>query len=639
MPDLKRVVLVGKPNSGKSSIFRILSDAYSEDFGSTYEADATIVSGCGVEFELIDLPGVYSLSPTQPSEKLAFDFLINEAYDLIVNVVDASLLHKSLELTHELAELGKPMVLAINMIDEAESHGISLDLTKLSGLICAPVVATQAIHGKGMLELAGKISAALLSPVPVVPHRNEFTNHLEVRINLIEKLIAPRLAAYNGSARFYAIKAIENPSALPAEITERVQSSLKLIEAEVKKYHKMDLFETVSYERHHLAMKLAESIESVKHTRRVPLAERIDDWLLHPIGGYVFLVLFFSLYFLAIFVLGNLISAAVEPPLSWLGESFSPLKEGSPFLWYSINGAYQGVLGAVGVVLPYFLPLVFLTALFEDTGYLARIAFLIDSLMHRIGLHGKSVVPLILGFGCSAPALYSTRMLESRGDRLITAMLIPMVPCSARISVIFALAAAFTGPVWAALIFLALLVLIGIIGKIISRIVKKPTGLILDIPQLRAPSLKRAAKRSRARIYQFLREATIFLALGGIALGWTDYFHLHKAIDYVLSPFMESVLGLPSALGSTLFFGFFRKELVLVMANQALGSPALEALPLLPEQIVVFVFFVTLYFPCLTTFVVLGKEFDWKTASLSGLVGLVSATIIAFILKLIFIIC
>jgi ferrous iron transport protein B len=356
--------------------------------------------------------------------------------------------------------------------------------------------------------------------------------------------------------------------------------------------------------------------------------------LLHPVAGYFFLLLFFASYFFAIFLIGNFFTSILDVPIQKLGETFSPLASTQPFLWYSINGAYMGFAGVLGIVLPYFLPLVFLTSLFEDTGYITRIAFLLDGIMHKIGLHGKSVAPFILGFGCSVPALYATRMIENKRDRMITGVLIPFVPCTARIAVIFALTAAFAGPVWAIVVFFFVLIVISISSKIMSKLLSKPTGLIMDIPTLKLPSVSISLKRTWYKIKDFMRDALIFLIGGSIVLGWIEYFHIGQYINKIFAPVLTYVLGLPEQLGSTLVFGFLRKELIIVMANQAMGVPSLSKLPMTLDQIMVFIIFVTLYFPCLATLVVLWKEFGKKTAIAASIFSVLIATLSAFLFKL-----
>jgi ferrous iron transport protein B len=383
-------------------------------------------------------------------------------------------------------------------------------------------------------------------------------------------------------------------------------------------------------------MKISEKTSKYKPRKERSITDKVDDYILHPKIGYLFLGLFFGVYFLTIFLVGDLISGLMEYPLTALQNLYTPLKDYNIFLWRTVDGTYQGVAGGLGIVMPYFLPLVFLTSIFEDSGYLARVAFLVDGIMHKIGLHGKSVAAFILGFGCTVPAIYATRILENKRDRIITGILIPFIPCSARISVIFALAAAFTGPFWAIVIFFFVMLVIAINGKVLSKFIDKPLGMIMEIPSLKAPNLKIAFSKTSFKIKEFVKHAFVFLIVGSILLSWIEQFNVAHYVNYLFAPILKYALGLPTELGSTLVFGFFRKELIIVMANQAFGVSTLSQLPLTIHQTVVFLVFVTLYFPCFTTIVVIYKEFGAKVALFSGTLSVIIATISAFMFKTFF---
>ena len=318
-----------------------------------------------------------------------------------------------------------------------------------------------------------------------------------------------------------------------------------------------------------------------------------------------------------------------------LTHYYEPLKLISPFLWYTLDGLFQGIAGSIGIVLPYFLPLLILTSLFEDTGYMSRIAFLLDGLFHRIGLHGKSVAPFIMGFGCTVPALYATRIIENERDRLITGVLINFIPCSARLTVIFAISSAFTGPIWTAFIFFFVLLIIAINGKILSYFFTKPTGLILEIPNLKLPSLRTTFKKTQFKVKEFLKVAVPYLILGSIVLGWFEYFGASKILNSFFSPLVTNVLGLPEQLGSTLIFGFLRKELIIVMASQAMGVKSFSQLGLTTAQALVFTIFVILYIPCISTFAVFWKEFGAKTVVLTTIFSITMATLCGLFFKII----
>jgi ferrous iron transport protein B len=631
------IVLVGQPNSGKSTVFNVLSDikAQVSNFSGTsvekFENDINIDDKV---FHLVDLPGVYSLNPGDEAEKVSFEYLSMKSIDLIINVVDAAQLARSLELTIELIELGIPMVIALNMWDETERKGLKIYPEKLEEILNIPVVTTSALLGKGIKSLMRTCNKAIYNGNRT-PAKMEYTSHIEENVNKIEKEISRNLSGSikNGSPRFYAIKAIENPDVVPGEILKPITSILKKVRSEIEQTHRKGGLETISYERHHLCMKLMEETSHFIDRKTVPLRERFDRYLLHPYLGFFPLLAFFLLFFTAIYFIGNLLSNLVAVPIAKVPGLYEGLKLHQPFLWFTIDGFYQGVEGAVGIVLPYFLPLIFLMSVFEDTGYLARMAFMLDGFMHKIGLHGKSVAPFILGFGCTVPAIYGVRIIENKRDRILTAILLPFIPCSARTTVILAMTAALTGPLGALFIYFFVIFILAITGKLLSVFMGKTTGLVMEIPDIKVPSLNVSISKTWMKMKQFLKLAVPFLIIGSIAMGWLEYLKVNDTINKILSPIVKGIMGLPELLGSTLVFGFFRKELVLVMTNTAFSVKSITEVPLTAEQVIVFAVFVTLYFPCFSTFVVMWKEFGKGVVFLSSLLSVSAALLSAFVIR------
>ncbi len=633
------IAIVGQPNAGKSTLFNVLSDiktGTSNFAGTSVKLAECLLNFRGETIKLVDLPGLYSLNPSDEAERVTLDYLKSGAADMIVNVVDSTLLARSLELTFELKEFGLPMVVALNMIDEARDKGLEIFPDKLSQELGLNVVPISAIYGKGitkLLESTREVSKKRLTQ----PKQISFTAHIESKVKQVEEKFSGFNNILSGSNRFYAIKSIENPQLVPVGFINNNQEFLSEIATAIIRDHNVDATEAFSYERHHFAMKTAELTSVFTKKNNSLLTDKLDKFLLHPVFGHVGFAIFQLVLFVTIFYVGDYLSGLMERPVELIMSLYKPLKNYNLFLYTTVDGVAQGVVGVIGIVLPYFFPLVLLTSIFEETGYLSRIAFLVDNLMQRVGLHGKSVAAFILGVGCSVPAIYATRVLDSRRDRILTAILIPFVPCSARIAVIFALTAAFAGPIWAVVVFLFVILVIALSGKFLSLFMKKPTGLILEMPQLRLPSLSLSLKKTYYKIDDFLKEALPFLILGSVILGWIELFEVAKYVDMIFYPILEYVLDLPSQLGSTLVFGFFRKELILVMANQSMGVESLALLPLTKGQVIVFIIFVTLYFPCFTTFVVLLKEFGWKIGVLSATLSVVIATISALIFRIYFV--
>lgn len=622
----RTIALVGQPNCGKSTLFNVLSDVKtgtSNFAGTTVRISQSLIEYNGITYRLVDLPGVYSLTPSDGAEEVTVNYLLSGEVDLIINVLNASQLARGLELNVELSELNIPTIVALNMIDDAEKTGVKIQTEELSHLLGIPVFETISLYGKGIRKLIGEASNRLESLDLPYLKKQIYTAHIEKRLELLQKFIKDNSSEIPLSTRFYATKALEFPRILPDELQLTIYNIIEAVTEEIIQSHGTDPAETLAYERHHISMKITEKVSKNIHRHKLTTTDKLDSWLLTPFTGRLILVFFFLIYFAVIFYVGDLLSGLIEKPLNLLSESYSGLKDISPFLWSSVDGIMMGVSGALGIVLPYLLPLVFMTAAFEESGYLARIAFLIDGIMHKIGLHGKSVVPFILGFGCTVPAIYAARILEDKRERALTAVLLPFVPCSARISVIFALTAAFTGPFAAFLIFIYVLVVIGAAGKLLSRYLHKPTGFILEIPVLRLPSVKVSFRKTWYRIREFFKQVFLLLVGGSLILSWLDYFDFSKIVNYIFAPLVNFVLGLPDELGTTLVFGFLRKELVLVMATQAMGVDSLAALPLTFVQVMVFIIFVTFYFPCLSTFLVLKREFGWRIVLISSGISLV----------------
>ncbi len=636
-----RIVLVGQPNAGKSTLFNILSDikAAAGNFaGTSVRITRSAIQLDGKTCELLDLPGTYSLNAADDAERITRDYLLGGPADLIINVVDSTLLARSLELTGELLELGLPLVIALNMQDEAEKRGLKIDHEKLERRLGVAVVPTSALHGKGVRQLMERCAHRLAAPAqpPAAQPEFPYTAHIEALVQRLSRALPPPGAGENGCRRFYAIKAIENPDMLPERLRRPIASEIDAACAQIKGHHQLECFETIAYERHHLAMKLSEETSEFVPRKTIHLHDRMDRFLLHPWLGRLFMLAYFLGFFSVIYSAGGLFARWLDPLLARVPPLLLPLQRVSGFFWLTADGLFQGLAGALGIVLPYFLPLIFLHSLFEDSGYLSRIAFLMDGLLHRVGLQGKSVAAFMLGFGCTVPAIYATRILENRRDRTLSALLLPFIPCSARNAVIFALAAALAGPLWALAIYAFALLVIGIVGKAISQFMAKPSGLVMEIPDLKVPSLRNAMTATGRQLKEFAASVLPLLVLGSAAMAWLGSLRVGPHIDALLSPLVSGLLGLPSALGTTLVFGFFRKELIIIMAQQALGAASLALLPLTTGQAVVFLVFVTLYFPCFATFMVLGREFGWKTAGASAALSVAVASLGAWLFKLVF---
>lgn len=639
-PDGPVIVFIGQPNSGKSTLFNAIAGpkAQTSNFpGTTVTHTHSQVYVNGQVWRIVDLPGTYSLNPSDPAEKAALGHLFQEPPDLIVNVVDSSLLGRSLELTLELLELEKPIVLVMNMVDLAEKKGIKINARKLEEVLGIPVVVTVANRGRGVKELLSRCSECL--KLNCLPKPLSWTADVE---RIVAELAAslPENFCIVANRRFTAVKLIEAGETFCHEILEEISLPLKKKVEEARRQleakRQRPAYEVLAAERHHLALKILEAVARVERGSKVNWEEKIDSLLMHPLLGYPILFLVFCLFFFLIFLIGNPLEQLLLQPWAKLQSWLNSLA--LPGIVLSLaDGLTQGLGAGVAIVLPYFLPLLFLMAFLEDLGYLARAGFLLDALMHRIGLHGKSVAPFILGFGCNVPAVVSTRILESPRDRFLTALLIPFIPCSARTTVILAVIAFFLGPWWAMAFYFFQIAVVGLVGRFLAFFFKDPSpGLILEIPSLKLPSVRIIFSKVGWQLRSFVQFAWPILIAGSLVLSLLQLSRVDFLINRGLAPLVSGVLGLPANLGVTLVFGFLRKELSLLMMLQALGV-AYESLPevLSRQQLVVFTAFISLFIPCLSTVAIIWKEIGRKAAAVSVLLNLSVATAVAFLLRLI----
>ncbi len=628
---IPRIAFVGQPNSGKSTLFNAIAGfkANTSNFsGTTVEFLETRVKVDGRVVEVVDLPGIYSLATGDLAERETLKYLLSENIDVIVNVIDASLLSRGLELTLQLMELGKPMVIALNMMDEAKRKGIEVDPKKLQKILGIPVVPTIAVHGKGIYTLMQEVFRALKeSKPPTIP---KCSKPVEKAIEELAKAVTeagikypPRLVAIKlmeGHPEFR--KLINNP-----ELIKKAQEFCKKLEDKFGR----DCYELIHQERHHTAMKIFEQVAKVKHGGAISMEERIDKVIMHPIFGYILLALvFFGLFYVA-FSIGGYIEELVLSPFDALREQLSGL---IPARWVPlVDGIVAGIGGGIGIVLPYLVPLIFLMSILEDIGYLARAAFLLDVFMHKIGLHGKSVVPLLVGYGCNVPSIVATRIISSERDRVLTAILAPFVPCSARTTVILALVGYFMGPFWAFMIYVVNIFVVAILGKILSSLTPTPSaGLVMEVPSYKRPSFNITLKKTWTQIKGFITFAWPVLIFSSIFLGLMDLVGITAHLNNWMAPFTEKLLGLPDSLGVTLVFGILRKELTLIMMSQALGTTDFSAV-MNHVQMMTFTMFVVFYVPCVSTIAVLWREFNGKIAALSFALHIAVATIIALLTR------
>jgi len=628
-----KIALAGQPNCGKSTIFNYVAGykAVTSNFpGTTVRFTASKIYVNGTTCECIDLPGTYSLTSTDAAEYESRKYLLSGGIDVIINVMDASLLSRSLELTFQLMELEIPMVLCLNMMDEARRKGIEIDSKKLVSILGIPVVETIGVKGMGLKEL---FSEALdVSKRAKRAKTITYSRDVEEIIELMGAYLKYNLGV---PKRLAAIRLLEGDETFIARLPEAdrdLTNRVTELQNILSNRHGRSSDMVISSERHSQAMNIFERAAEVVHPPVGDIRVQVDNIVMHPFVGYVILILVFLGFFNLVFGIGE----RVEGPLMVLFElSTQRLAEVAgrgTVAFVILNGVLQGIAGGVAIVLPYLVPFLIGLAFLEDVGYLPRVAFLMDSFMHRIGLHGKSIFPLMLGYGCNVPAIMATRILESERDRFIASVLASLVPCAARITIILGLVAFFIGPNVALAIFVLNIAVIALSGRILSMFLPEVTpGMILEIPVYHLPSVRGTLAKSWYRIREFIVIAWPMLIGGSVILSTMQFWQLDRFTDAMLWP-LTSLLGLPERVGTTLIFGVLRKELTMIMLIQALGTA--QVLTVMSKgQVLVFTVFVVFYIPCLATIAVLWREIGSKRAIFTVVFTFILATALSLVTR------
>lgn len=647
------VVFVGNPNCGKTSIFNIASGAHERVgnySGVTVDAKVGEFNYDGYHFHIIDLPGTYSLTAYTPEELYVRKYIIEQTPDIIVNVVDASNLERNLYLTTQLIDMDVPMIMALNMYDELRKSGNHLDIDQLGKLLGVPIVPTVGRTGEGVHELFRQIIEIEEGRQPISRHIH--INHgtlLEQNIEKVEALIRLNPEPHhNYSGRFLAIKMLENDSQIEGIIhtlpnANEINRVCLQCKQDIQREINEESESAITDAKYGFVQGALRECFQKTHRNNRTLTRNIDAVVTNHIWGYPIFLLLMYVMFYCTFNIGQYPMDWIDTLISWIGEQTAAYMPDGPLKDLIVDGIIGGV-GGVIVFLPNIMILYAFISYMEDSGYMARAAFIMDKLMHKMGLHGKSFIPMIMGFGCNIPAVMATRTIEDRKSRLITMLIIPLMSCSARLPVYIILIGAFF-PHNSALVLFSLYVtgiLLSILmAKLINRFVVKgeSSPFVMELPPYRLPSLKSVSRHTWEKGRQYLKKmGTTILAASIIVWALSYYPHdptlttsqqmehsyigqIGKTIEPIIRP-----CGMGWKEGVSIVTGIGAKEIVASTMGVLYGDHHEETLEetaaeqarlsrlirhnsgLTPLSALAFMLFVLLYMPCIPTCISIRNE-------------------------------
>ncbi len=637
---LQKLALVGNPNVGKSVLFNCLTDKYvavSNYPGTTVEVSRGTCKLAEREVEVVDTPGMYNLHPLTEEERVARDILLAEAPDLVLHVVDAKNLERMLPLSFQLMEAGFPLVIVLNMLDEARDEGVTIDIETLEELVGVPVVGTVSTTGEGIDKLSEQIELNLENLPTPLPTPVQYAPAVEKAIAEIEKELAEY---YPLPPRSLALLLLREDHQMWEVISNRQPNSKQKMQNLVRtaRTHTLEPLEvSLAVSLSGRAGKTAEKVMTVEE-EKITFRTRLSDLMMHPVTGLpiLFLVLYLGLYkfvgnfgagTVVDFIESNIFEKYVNQWLTTFSERVIP--------WEILRELFTGEYGvltlglryAVAIVMPIVTFFFLVFAIIEDSGYLPRLALLLDRSFKKIGLSGRAVIPMVLGLGCATMATMVTRTLPTKRERILSTLLLALaVPCSAQLGVILALLenepkAALVWGFAVVLIFLA-------VGYLGAKILPGNQALFyMEIPPLRLPRLSNVIIKTWARVRWYFKEVLPLFMLASVVIWLGKITHVFQlAISLLEKP--VNLVGLPAEAASVFLFGFFRRD------YGAAGLYDLSKQGLLTgNQLAVACVALTLFLPCIAQFIVNLKERGWKIGVSISVFVLLLSFVVAFIMN------
>ncbi len=679
------VALIGNPNCGKTSLFNVVSGA-TEHVGNysgvTVDSKTGTFEHNGYRFNIVDLPGTYSLAAYSPEELYVRRYLTTENPDVIVNVVDASNLARNLYLTTELIDMDRSMVIALNMYDELKRSGDKLDYKYLGEMVGVPIVPTVSRTGEGMDRLFDTI-------IEVFEGKNNSVRHVHVNLgadieealnSIKDEIKRDGCVIPHFSPRYLAIKLLEGDSEAENLIAPiaKSQDILALRDRQVKQLEQMhdeDVTSLIANEKYgFISGALAETYEHNK-IERVTSTQIIDTFVTNKLFGFPIFLAVMLFIFWATFSLGQYPQDWIQAGVDWLSVFINGHMSDGPLKSLIADGVIGGV-GGVIVFLPQIMILYFFISFMEDSGYMSRAAFIMDRLMHKIGLHGKSFIPLVMGFGCNVPAIMASRAIESRSSRLITILINPFMSCSARVPIYVLLIGAFFDA-HAALVFFALYALGVFVAIMTARLLRKvffkkdETPFVMELPPYRLPTMKSSLLHMWWKGEQYLKKMGGIILVASIIVWALNYFPLHdgkssenvseitvgqvddSAIDISKDSYLEMIgkviapvmkpLGFSWRASVAALAGVPAKEIVVstlgvlytgdeAIDDNTLGSRIKASGDFPAATALSFLVFILLYCPCIASITAIIKETgSWRYGAFSVIYNTVVAWVVALI--------